>query len=130
MRSELLVRVRDAFRARSKSLRHREHGWSCERDVQDGYELLRFQFGAPEGLTLVVWEDGELWISARRMESRRVICRTSFYGTVDGEGRALVDAVQRARILAYGAMSGRALEEAYLEAFRDFEPRGVVTVEG
>ena len=72
MRSEYLTRVREAFRARSKSLRHRVLAWSCERGEQDGHESIEFTFDHSGPLVrLKVWEDSAVWFCAWAMKAGR-----------------------------------------------------------
>lgn len=127
MRSECLTRVREAFRARGKSLRHRVLAWSCERGEQDGHESIEFTFDhSGPLLRLKVWEDGAVWFCARAMKAGRVVFETTFYAVAGDEDPAeLVQAIECAFLVDVGSTDAAAMKDGYVAALATFSPYDV-----
>lgn len=127
LRSEYLFRVREAFRAHSKSLRHRCFAWSCARGEQDGYESIEFTFErAGPLLRLKVWEDGAIWFCARQFRAGRVSFQTTFHAVARDEDPArLVESTYRAFLVYIGSERADANSEGYVAAFDAFSPYDV-----
>lgn len=124
IKSALLTRVREAFRSRSKSLRHRVCTWSCERGEDDGHESIEFTFvrTGPQ-LRLKVWEDGDVWFCARVVEARRVAFQITFHAAVAAKDpTALVEAIEQAFLVGVGTTDVSVMKDEYVAALAAFSP--------
>ena len=101
--SLLLAGIVDSLRARSKAINNRVHKFdvaiSTDSDSGSTYERLNLKLDSwqsrPDWLTFVFWDDGTMWLDARRKSKTGWHYKFSFYADVnDIDSDIIRDAIE------------------------------------